>query len=187
MDEVTAPGDRCRFCAEEIPSRAVACPFCGRSQAILPPPPTALGFPGYAAPVGAAPVAYYPPATGMGGTSPGMFVMNTTEVAAPPEQAMQHLVAAAAGAPGYSILPIGPTTLVLTRKYWPTWVIVVAIVGAFLFLLGLLALLYRETETLTISLTPAPLGAVVSISGSATPEMMGRVNAALAALAPRQP
>jgi hypothetical protein len=73
----------------------------------------------------------------------------------------------------------GPNSLVLTRRFLPTWAIVVAIIGAFFLLLGLLLLLVRTTETLTVTLAEADGGTRVTISGLATTEMMARLNAVI--------
>lgn len=92
---------------------------------------------------------------------------------------MQSFVTAAAGTNGYTLNTAGPNALILTRKFLPTWAIVVAIIGAFFFLLGLLFLLVRTTETLTVTLGEADGGTRVTISGLATPEMMARLNAVI--------
>jgi hypothetical protein len=47
-----------------------------------------------------------------------------------------------------------PGLIVVTRQYRPTWAIVLAILGAIFFLLGLLFLLVKNTETLTIAVSP---------------------------------
>jgi hypothetical protein len=58
-----------------------------------------------------------------------------------PDVRMQGFVTATAGTSGYTMNTAGSNSLVLTRKYLPTWAIIVAIVGALVMLLGLLALL----------------------------------------------
>ena len=57
-------------------------------------------------------------------------------------------------AQGCRVTSLGPGSIVVTRRYRPTWTKVVAVLGAPLLLLGLLALLYQEEETLTITLSP---------------------------------
>jgi hypothetical protein len=89
---------------------------------------------------------------------------------------MQDLVAAASGTQGYTVNMGGPGSLVLTRKYTPTWAIVLAVIGFLIFLLGLLFLLVKNTETVTISLRPAPGGTEVRATGVATPELQARLN-----------
>ena len=114
--------------------------------------------------------------------APGTTFTSTVAVAGTPESISQALVAAVAGDPSYTVNVAGTGSIILTRKYIPTWAIVVAVVGLFLALLGLLALLYKETETLTITITPADGGSRVAISGLATPEMGARIRTALNAM-----
>jgi hypothetical protein len=111
--------------------------------------------------------------------APGTAFNETSAVAETPEKVSQTLVAATAADPGYTVTTAGTGAIILTRKYIPTWAIVVAIVGLFIALLGLLALLYRETETLTITITPAAGGSRIAISGLATREMTARITAAI--------
>jgi hypothetical protein len=91
----------------------------------------------------------------------------------------QALIAAASGVPGYTINTAGAGSVIFTRKYSPTWAIVVAVIGVLFFLLGLLALLVKETETLTATVTPVKNGTRVVFSGIATRDIMARVISAL--------
>lgn len=110
------------------------------------------------------------------------YIQNVT-VADKPDVVMQQFVGATAGASGFTVNQAG-NTLILTRKHTPTWAIVLAVLGALLFLVGLLFLLVKETETLTISLAELPEGGTrVSISGQATPDLVGRLNAVVTSLA----
>jgi hypothetical protein len=111
--------------------------------------------------------------------APGSTLTTTVAVAELPEPVSQALVAAAAGDPGYTVNAAGTGTIILTRRYTPTWAIVVAVVGILFALIGLLALLYKVTETLTITIVPVDGGSRVSISGLATPEMATRIRASL--------
>lgn len=63
--------------------------------------------------------------------------------------------------------PIGPTTFRVTRRYVPTWAIVVAVIGFFCALIGLLALLVRDTEILMIEIQEDPEGSKVTVTGKA--------------------
>jgi hypothetical protein len=110
---------------------------------------------------------------------PGQSFTQSLILAEKPETLMQSFVTAAAGANGYTLNTAGPNSLVLTRRFLPTWAIVVAIIGAFFLLLGLLLLLVRTTETLTVTLAEADGGTRVTISGLATTEMMARLNAVI--------
>jgi hypothetical protein len=66
---------------------------------------------------------------------------------------------------GFQIYTDGQSMLTVTRKFVPTWAIVVAVIGFFLFLLGLLALLIRQTESATITLHADPRGTLVHVTG----------------------
>src|SRR5512133_2810452 len=107
--------------------------------------------------------------------APGGVFNQTEVVPAKPDEVMSRLVAGSAGTPGYSVTTAGPNSLVFIRKYWPTWVIVVAVLGALLFLLGLLALLIRNTETLTVTLKAVAGGTQVEIRGVASTDLISRI------------
>jgi hypothetical protein len=95
---------------------------------------------------------------------------------------MQLFVSATAGTSGYTMNSAGTNSLVLTRKYTPTWAIVVAVIGIIVFLIGLLALLVKNTESLTVTLTEVPEGTRVNITGVATPDMISRFHGVLSAV-----
>jgi hypothetical protein len=99
-----------------------------------------------------------------------------------PDVVLQQITGAAATADGYSFQQTGPTSVVLTRKYWPVWLLVVVIVGTLLCLIGLLGLLYKQTETLTVSATEEGDVTRVDIAGTASTELLGRLNGVLAAM-----
>jgi hypothetical protein len=99
-----------------------------------------------------------------------------------PEAVVQRFISGTANTRDYTITQAGSATLILTRKYWPTWVIVVAVIGLLFFLVGLLALLYRETETLTITLGQADTGTHVQISGVASAELVARLNSVVSSM-----
>ena len=99
-----------------------------------------------------------------------------------PDVLIQQISSAAATSDGYSFQMTGPTSVVLTRKYWPMWLIIVVIVGTFFFLIGLLGLLYKETETLSVAATEEGDTTTVNISGKGSSELIGRLNAFLASL-----
>lgn len=114
--------------------------------------------------------------------APGQNFNQTNSVAETPEVVSQTLVAAASNVPQYTVNMAGPGSLVLTRRYTPTWAIVVAVIGILFFLLGLLALLVKDTETLTITLVPSEGGTRVTISGVGSHEMLTRLGSALSAM-----
>jgi hypothetical protein len=99
-----------------------------------------------------------------------------------PEAVMQRFISGTANTRDYTITQAGSNTLILTRKYWPTWVIVVAVIGILFFLIGLAALLYRETETLTINVSPGDGGTQVQITGVSSPELVARLNSVISSL-----
>jgi hypothetical protein len=109
----------------------------------------------------------------------GQNFNQTVTLDASPEEISQAIVSGTAGTPDYTITTAGPGTIVMTRRYRPTWTIVVAIVGALFFLIGLLALLYTATETLTITLVPMEDGTKVTVSGVASQELLARLTASL--------
>jgi hypothetical protein len=76
----------------------------------------------------------------------------------------------------------GPGSIALIRKYIPTWAIIVAVIGVLIFLVGLLALLYRETEVTMVTVTPVQGGSRVTVSGVGSQEMFTRLTGALSSL-----
>jgi hypothetical protein len=115
-------------------------------------------------------------------TSTGQPYNTQWAVQVGPEAVIQAVTNTATSCDGYTFQPTGPNSVVLTRKYWPVWVIIVAIIGAFLCLIGLLILLYKETETLTVTATDGPDGTKVDLAGSGSTELVGRLNALLSGL-----
>ena len=106
----------------------------------------------------------------------GVPISMMLEVPGSPEEAHQRIVMATSGAKGYTVAPAGPNTLILTRRYLPTWALVVGII-AILSLVGIALLLFvRKTETLTITLTKSKKGTSVSVTGPASQEMIQRLN-----------
>jgi hypothetical protein len=83
---------------------------------------------------------------------------------------------------GIKVSTDGSNMIALERKYVPTWAIVVAVIGFFCFLLGLLALLARSTETCTIMLAEAPGGTNIRVSGVLPRERYAMLSAAINAM-----
>jgi len=110
---------------------------------------------------------------------PGTDINQVFSVAATPESLAQAFFAAASGSSGYQVTAAGAGSIVLTRRYTPGWAIAVAIIGALFALLGLLALLVKDTETLAITITPVAGGSRISINGRCTAEMVTRLNAVI--------
>jgi hypothetical protein len=113
----------------------------------------------------------------------GVNFNQTAAFGAPPDAVIQALVAGTMGQAEYTTMVVGPGTVVLTRKYRPTWALVVFIVGLVLFLAGLLALLVTNTETLTINVLPVEGGGSrVTVSGVGSLPMLHQVAAILNAM-----
>jgi hypothetical protein len=117
-----------------------------------------------------------PDKCGIGGiVAAGQSYVQTMTVGGDPDDVMQQIISATAGAAGYTVNMGGTHTLILTRKYTPQWAIVVAVIGILFFLIGLLALLVKETETLTVAVAAIDGGTRVNISGQGTPELIARL------------
>ena len=111
----------------------------------------------------------------------GISYVHTVWVTEPPDDVMERMVTGTAGVPGYTIAVAGPRTLLLTRRFIPGYATFIAVVGFLLFLIGLLALLIKETETLTVSIASDSEGSAtrVSISGVVDDQMSLRINSCL--------
>lgn len=114
--------------------------------------------------------------------SKGQNFNQTVLVAASPDDVSQRVLASTAGVSGYTASMAGPGSIALTRKYIPTWAIVVATIGLLFFFIGLLALLYRDTEITMVTVNPVQGGSRVTVSGVGSPEMFTRLNGALSSL-----
>lgn len=112
--------------------------------------------------------------------SPGNTMSQQRVVSDSLDSVMSRFVSATAGASDYSMNSAGRNTLVLTRQYRPTWAIVLAILGLIFFLIGLLFLLVKNTETLTVTLASEAGGTRVNVTGRATHEMASRIESVLA-------
>jgi hypothetical protein len=99
-----------------------------------------------------------------------------------PEEAMQAIIGGLAGTSECTVNAAGNNTIILTRRYLPNSAIVLAVLGVLLFLIGLLALFVRNTETLTITLASTPEGTRVTASGVASQELANRLNGLMASL-----
>lgn len=70
------------------------------------------------------------------------------------------------------VVPVGPTTFRITRRYVPQWAIITAVIGWLCALIGVLALLVRDTEILVVDIRPIPTGSRVTVTGKGTGEMV---------------
>jgi hypothetical protein len=114
----------------------------------------------------------------------GQTYIGTDVVPAALENVVQAFLSGTAGTTDYTATLAGSNTIILTRRYVPSWAVTVGILGALFFLVGLLAFLYKETETLTVTLAGVPDGTRVTISGLASVEMVFRLRGVLAGLHP---
>jgi hypothetical protein len=96
---------------------------------------------------------------------------------APPDHLLQAFLIGFDGTDA-TITLSGVNNIVITRRYIPTWAIVVGIIGLLFFLLGVFAFLIKETEVLTVALSPEDEGrrTRVAISGVAGATVAARVN-----------
>ena len=92
----------------------------------------------------------------------------------PPEAVRQQLHMAASGVQGYTIVHTEPNSMLLQRRFIPTWAMIAAGIGFFFFFLGLLFLLARATEAIEIRVGPeaGSLGTRVGLSGVADSQMI---------------
>jgi Uncharacterised protein family UPF0547 len=115
------------------------------------------------------------------------IVTHTSYVAEKPEAVSQALIASVASLPGYTVTTAGAGTILITRRYTPTWRIVLGIVTSLLFFAGLLLLLSKKTETITVLLAPVVGGTAVAVSGIGTRELASRIEATLSAMPALKP
>jgi hypothetical protein len=116
----------------------------------------------------------------------GQDFNETLLVAQKVEVASQNILAVLGGSSNVTVNTAGPGSIVVTRKYIPTWAIVVAVIGTVLWLLGLLALFARNTEVLTVTLRSEQGGTRVNITGRSSHEILTKITGVLNSLAPLQ-
>lgn len=78
------------------------------------------------------------------------------------------------------VVPVGPTTFRITRKYMPQWAIIVGILGLFLCFIGIFAVFFRDTEVLTIDIQPDPEGSRIDVSGVAKGSVVTTIQSVMA-------
>src|ERR1700722_17470463 len=112
---------------------------------------------------------------------PGRPFSQTVVIPQPPEVAQQQLFMSMSGLQGTTPVEVGPGVILVSRRYIPTWAIVLAVIGFFCFLLGLLFLLVRSTETLEIRISVAPdvSGCTIAVNGVADSETVTRLQGLL--------
>jgi hypothetical protein len=83
----------------------------------------------------------------------------------PVDETYRRLIADISSRSGFRFERPDATTLVVVRRYTPTWAVVLAIIGIFVFLLGLLFLLAKTEERVTIIGRDVEGGAVFQVTG----------------------
>jgi len=71
----------------------------------------------------------------------------------------------------YKVTADAGSSITFTRRYTPTWAVVLAIIGFFFFLLGLLFLLVKEQDTLIFSFAPEGGHTKVTVNGTGPPRV----------------
>jgi hypothetical protein len=115
-------------------------------------------------------------------SSPGQPFTYSVLVPTSPAGIMQSMLSLPAGGnyfDGYEVRQVTWNSFHVTRRYVPVWAIVVAIAGAVIFLIGLLALLVRETEVLTVTVYEQDEGSYLDFSGVAAPRIAAAMNRAI--------
>ena len=102
----------------------------------------------------------------------GVPVNQVLSVLEDPAAARTAIVAVTSGASSYTVTLDDRTDIVLTRRFTPTWAIVVSLTVLPVFPL---VFLYKENETLTFSLSAEGGGTRVRIGGLANAEMQARI------------
>ena len=72
---------------------------------------------------------------------------------------------------GYKVTADTGSSITFTRRYIPTWAVVLAIVGALFFLLGLLFLLVKNEDVLIFSFAPEGERARITVNGTGPPRV----------------
>jgi hypothetical protein len=119
--------------------------------------------------------------------SPGVPINTQVLVPLGPQETFGRMQLAVSGVgggyfDGVSVVSDGARFITVERKYVPTWAVVVAIIGLLCALLGLLALLFRDTERCQIQIRPQGARTLVQVNGVLPPALHYGVTATLTAL-----
>jgi hypothetical protein len=109
----------------------------------------------------------------------GTQIYQTATLDEPAATVLNRVIQAASGVPGYSVTSTSPTSVIITRKFTPTWAVVVGVLGLLLFLIGVLFFFVKTTETLSVTLSEAGGKTTVALSGNSTPVMTERLQWAM--------
>ena len=91
-------------------------------------------------------------------------------------QAHEAVIAGVSEVRGYTEQTAGTYTIFLTRRYTPTWAIVLGVCTLPILLIGVLAFFIKDKETLTVAISAAEDGTSVRASGLASPAMAQYMN-----------
>ena len=103
------------------------------------------------------------------------------------EDASVFLQKYVSGIKGYSVERNTDGSITLRHRFIPNWALLVALVGLFAFLLGLLALFVKDTETGTILFSSDENGTRVTASGTVSTDMRHRLSEGLQVMVQRWP
>lgn len=111
----------------------------------------------------------------------GTMYSKTVLTSADPDQVTQEIATRLAGVSTNVSVPQSGT-VIATRSSRPGWAIILAVLCSLLFLVGLLFLLVKQTQTVTVRTRPSGRRTRVEISGTADVDMIVAINGALRAL-----
>jgi len=117
--------------------------------------------------------------------SAGSSFHHTALVSTPLGETTELLITKLSSARGYTVSAT-EGSLLLKRRYVPNWALLVALVGVFVFFLGLLALFVREEESATILLAAHNGGSRVIITGMVNDEMREKLLSTLSIVSVKQ-
>lgn len=83
---------------------------------------------------------------------------------------------------GTQVVPAGPTTFRVTRRFLPQWAVICGIIGLFLCGIGVIAVFFRDTEELVVDVQSDGAGSRVTVSGKGKPELVATIQSTLARL-----
>ena len=91
----------------------------------------------------------------------------------------RRVVASISGMKNTTLSTIGDDSIVVTRRFIPSWAIVVAVISAFLFWPGMLVLFAKDNESLNVQLVKNTHGSTILVSGVASKEISDKISLAI--------
>lgn len=114
--------------------------------------------------------------------APGVRFATSCATSASPGEVASRVAEATAGLASVSVATNASGDVVATRTYRPRWSRVLAAATVVFAFLGLLFLLVKRTEVLTVTIVPYGSGAIATASGSSDAQFIGRLTKALVTL-----